>query len=177
MLVLIFAALGAVPTAEAAVDYVFEIDGILGDSQTQPNSIEVLAFSWGASRSGPNKKDLHLQELNAVKNVDRTSPPLFGRLAQGARIPSMELLGRKPGDRPLIYLRYCFQDVQVASISQGDSRDSETPTETVSFAYGAASQQYTIQKADGSAGDSVFAGWNATTGQLIAGYPSPCGGF
>jgi type VI protein secretion system component Hcp len=88
------------------------------------------------------------------------------------------LIGRKAGGREqIVFLRWCFQDVRVSSISQGDSAGgSPAPTENVSFAYGSASQQYTKQSADGSADGTVFAGWNATQGALISTYPTPCGG-
>jgi type VI secretion system secreted protein Hcp len=177
VVVTIFAAFGVVPTAEAAVDYFLEIDGIPGESQDakQAKSIEVLSFSWGASRASTDKKDVRLQDLSILKNVDVASPPLFQRLAQGAPISSMELLGRKSGAEQQIFLRYCFQDVQVTSVNQSDSRGSTSPIESVNFAYGAFSEQYTRQDPDGSLGQTVFAGWNATAGQLIVSYPSPCG--
>jgi type VI protein secretion system component Hcp len=95
----------------------------------------------------------------------------------GARscIPSMELLGRRTGVSAQDFLRYCFQGVRVSSTQQADSRGSAAPTASVSFTYGAVSQQYAQQRPNGSLGASVFAGWNAVNNQLIATYPNPCG--
>lgn len=168
--------LAVAPTANAAVDYFLEIDGVPGESQDaqQAGSIDVLSFSWGATNSRGRGRT-QLQDLQIVKNVDVASPVLFERLVQGANVASMELLGRKAGGSSQVFLRYCFQGVRVASIQQADSRNSATPTESVSFSYSAVSEQYAPQKANGTLGATVFAGWNAVSNQLISAYPSPCG--
>lgn len=174
----VFAALGAVAPAEAAVDYFLEVDGVAGESRDakEAKAIDVLSYSWGAVGGG-DKKTPRLQDLNFTHRVDAASPVLFQRLVQGTVIPSAELIGRKAGDTPIIFLRWCFQDVQVSSISQAGNSQADAPNESVSLAYGSASQQYTRQNADGSAGGTVFAGWNATQGALITTYPNPCGGM
>lgn len=165
-----------VPSAQAAVDYFLEVDGVPGESQDaqHANSIDVLSYSWGAAGGGGRGRP-QLQDLQIVKNVDVASPLLFQRLVQGANIPSMELLGRRTGVSSQDFLRYCFQGVRVSSTQQADSRGSAAPTESVSFSYSAVSQQYAPQRPNGSLGASVFAGWNAVNNQLIATYPNPCG--
>jgi type VI protein secretion system component Hcp len=94
---------------------------------------------------------------------------------QGTTIPSVELIGRKAGESQLVFLRYCLQDVRVTSIQQSGSSGEDFSQENVSFGYAAFSQQYTPQDAKGGGLPSVFAGWNSTTGDLIATYPDPCG--
>jgi type VI secretion system secreted protein Hcp len=174
----IFAALGVVAPAEAAVDYFLEVNGVPGESQDAKfaKSIDVEAYSWGASANGDRKASkVNLQAMSISKRVDVASPALFQRLVQGTTIPSVELVARKAGETQLVFLRYCLQDVQVTSIQQSGSGGADSSQENVTFAYGAFSQQYTPQDAKGSGGPSVFAGWNATTGDLIATYPNPCG--
>ncbi|HEX6652391.1 MAG TPA: type VI secretion system tube protein Hcp [Thermoleophilaceae bacterium] len=176
----VFAALGVVAPAEAAVDYFLEVDGVPGESRDakEAKAIDVLSYSWGAFGVA-DKKGLaspRLQDLSFTHRVDAASPVLFQRLVQNTVIPSAELIGRKVGDQPIIFLRWCFQDVQVSSISQSGNEGSDSPSENVTLAYGSASEQYTRQNADGSAGGTVFAGWNATQGALITTYPNPCGG-
>ena len=174
----IFAALGVVTPAEAAVDYFLEVNGVPGESRDAKfaKSIDVFSYSWGASANSEKKGNrVNLQDLSVSKNVDVASPALFQRLVQGTTIPSVELIARKAGETQLVFLRYCFQDAHVTSISDGGSRGGDTPTENVTFGYAAVSEQYTPQDAKGSGGPSVFAGWNATTGDLIATYPDPCG--
>jgi type VI secretion system secreted protein Hcp len=172
----VLSSLVVVPSAQAAVDYFLEIDGVAGESQDaqHANSIDVLSYTWGAAGGGGSGRP-QLQDLQIVKSVDVASPVLFERLVQGANIPSMELLGRKTGASSQDFLRYCFQGVRVSSTQQADSRGSAAPTESVSFSYNAVSQQYVPQRPDGSLGASVFAGWDAVNNQLIATYPNPCG--
>ena len=170
----IFAAFGVVAPAQAAVDYFLEIDGVTGESQDAKfqKAIDVQSYSWGASN---DKKGVRLQDVSVSKFVDLASPPLFQRLAQGTTIPSMELIARSAGGEQVIFLRYCFQNVQVSSVSHGGNTGGENPREQVSFAYGAVSEQYSSQDSKGGIDQTVFAGWNATTGQLIPSYPANCG--
>jgi type VI secretion system secreted protein Hcp len=173
----IFAALGVVAPAEAAVDYFLEINGVPGESQDAKfaKSIDVFDYSWGATADGDRKgSTVNLEDLTVTKRVDVASPALFQRLVQGTTIPSVELIGRKAGETQFVFLRYCLQDVQVTSIQHSGSGGEDSSQENVSFAYAAVSQQYTQQNATGGE-SSVFAGWNATTGALIATYPNPCG--
>jgi type VI secretion system secreted protein Hcp len=174
----IFAALGVVAPAEAAVDYFLEVNGVPGESQDAKfaKSIDVEAYSWAASANSEKKGNtVNLSDLSISKRVDVASPALFQRLVQGTTIPSVELIARRAGESQLVFLRYCLEDVQVTSIQQAGSGGEDSSQENVSFAYAAVSQQYTPQDAKGSGGPSVFAGWNATTGDLIATYPNPCG--
>ena len=178
-IVSIFAALGVVAPAEAAVDYFLEVNGVPGESHDSKfaKSIDVFSYSWAASANSDKKGNkVNLSDLNVSKNVDVASPALFQRLVQGTTIPSVELIGRKAGESQLVFLRYCLQDVRVTSIQQsGSTGGDDFSQENVSFAYATFSQQYTPQDAKGSGGPSVFAGWNATTGDLISTYPNPCG--
>ena len=178
-IVSIFAALGVVAPAEAAVDYFLEVNGVPGESHDSKfaKSIDVQSYSWGASANSEKKGNkVNLSDLNVSKNVDVASPALFQRLVQGTPIPSVELIGRMAGESQLVFLRYCFQDARVTSIQHaGSGGGGDSPTENVSFGYGAVSLQYTPQDAKGGGLPSVFAGWNATTGELIATYPDPCG--
>ena len=159
----------------AAADLFLEVQGVPGESQDaqQRNSIDIRSYSWGASGGGEARPAL--QELAVVKNVDIASPLLFQRLVTGAQIPSVELIARTAGANPFVYLRLCFQDVTVSSIKQSAGTAENVSTENASFSYGAVSQQYSAQTPTGGAGQTVFSGWNATTGTLIQTYPASCG--
>jgi type VI secretion system secreted protein Hcp len=177
-IVSIFAALGVVAPAEAAVDYFLEVNGVPGESHDSKfaKSIDVFSYSWAGSANSEKKGNkVNLSDLNVSKRVDVASPALFQRLVQGTTIPSVELIGRKAGESQLVFLRYCLQDVRVTSIQQSGSSGEDFSQENVSFGYAAFSQQYTPQDAKGGGLPSVFAGWNSTTGDLIATYPDPCG--
>ena len=120
----IFAALGVVTPAEAAVDYFLEVNGVPGESHDSKfaKSIDVQSYTWGASANSEKKGNkVNLSDLNVSKNVDVASPALFQRLVQGTTIPSVELIGRKAGESQLVFLRYCFQDARVTSIQHAGS--------------------------------------------------------
>ena len=170
----VFAALGVVAPAEAAVDYFLEVSGVPGESldAKQAKSIDVRSWSWGASN---DKKAIRLSDFHFTHNVDVASPPLFQRLVTGTTIPSAELIGRKAGENQFIFLRLCFENVQVSSIQQAGNSGADVPRESVSFSYGSLSEQYTQQSNTGGIGNTVFAGWNATQGALILTYPANCG--
>jgi type VI secretion system secreted protein Hcp len=170
----VFAAFGVVAPAEAAVDYFLEVNGVQGESQDAKfaKSIDIESYAWGASNG---RKGVTLQDLSITKRLDLASPPLFQRLVQGTSIPSMELIGRKAGETQQIFLRFCFQDVQVSSVSQGGGTGGDNPSEHVTFGYTSVSEQYTAGNPDGKTGTTVFAGWNSSTGDLIGTYPNPCG--
>ena len=174
----VFAAFGVVAPAEAAVDYFLEVNGVPGESQDAKlaKAIDVLSYSWGASQSTDKKSGPRLGDLVITHRVDLASPPLFQRLATNTTIPSAELIARKAGEDQFIFLRFCFQNVQVTSIQQSGKSGDDVPTEQVSFSYGAVSEQYTQQDNTGGIGTTVVAGWNATQGALIQTYPANCGG-
>ena len=135
----IFAALGVVAPAEAAVDYFLEVNGVPGESRDAKfaKSIDVFSYSWGASANSEKKGNrVNLQDLSVSKRVDVASPALFQRLVQGTTIPSVELIARKAGETQLVFLRYCLQDVRVSSIQQsGSTGGDDFSQENVSFAY------------------------------------------
>jgi type VI secretion system secreted protein Hcp len=179
----VFAAFGVAAPAEGA-DYFLEINGIPGESQDakQAKSVEVISYAWGVSRppttssTGGSGGKPTLKELTINKRVDVASPTLFRRLAAGQIISSMELIGRKSGATPVIFLRYCFQNVQVTSIEHTGADGAEpAPSEKVTFFYVSVSEQYTRHNADGTIAQTVFAGWNSSTGVLISTYPTTCG--
>jgi type VI secretion system secreted protein Hcp len=173
----VFAAFGVVAPAEAAVDYFLEVNGVPGESQDakMAKAIDVLSYSWGASQNADKKSGPRLGDLVITHNVDLASPPLFQRLVTGTTIPSAELIARKAGENQFIFLRFCFENVQVTSIQQSGKTTDDVPTEQVSFGYAAVSEQYTQQSNTGGIGNTVFAGWNATQGALIQTYPASCG--
>ena len=145
----IFAALGVVAPAEAAVDYFLEVNGVPGESHDSKfaKSIDVQSYTWGASANNEKKGNkVNLSDLNVSKNVD-------------VGVPALLLPGRARHVDPALGLVWWRR-------RRGRER-------LVRLCGGVAA--VTPQDAKGSGGPSVFAGWNATTGDLIATYPDPCG--
>ena len=173
-IVLVCAFALAVPAqASAALDMFLDLDGIQGESLDREfaNKIDVLAWSWGASRQGG--KAPNFQDFSFTKYIDRSSPALLQKLATGGPIAKGTLSVRKAGETPLVYLRFCFTGLRVSSISTGGSGGEDRLTENVTLNYATIIQKYSLQKADGSAGDSFQFGWDLVR-QLQFGSSSDC---
>src|SRR4051794_32770794 len=155
----IAATLAAAPMAGAADDYFLKIDGVAGESQGvgTTGAIEVDGFEWGAENkntissasTGAGTVKAQLKELTIQKKVDASSPVLFQKLAQATLLTGMELVARKSGPTPLIYMRYTFQPVFVTSQTHSGSGDDGVE-ETLMLTYGAVRQTYTKQTATGA---------------------------
>ena len=146
------------------------IDSRRGNRDAQHgNSIDVLSYS-GAPRRRRHWANA-AQDLQIGKSW-RGKPAVFELLVKGANIPSMGAGGLRPGVAARI-----SRTAQAGECSPPSrrSRGSAGTHENVSFSYSAVSQQYVPQRADGSLGPTVFAGWDAVNNQLIATYPNPCG--
>jgi type VI secretion system secreted protein Hcp len=188
MVVSLVAAFAVAPAAGAADDYFLRIEGIPGESNaagfvgTIP--IDVRSFDWsaenpttvGSASSGAGSPKARLNELTVDKSVDAASVPLFQRLAQSKPINSMELIVRRAGTTPFIFLRYCFQTVFVTSQKQSGSTGDVV--ETVNFAYRSVTQTYTPQTTTGTPTPFEF-GWDQTTNAIadpfaIGTGPSAC---
>ena len=70
---------------------------------------------------------------------------------------------RKAGETPVEYLKYKFGTVFVESVQwSGSSGGDDTPTESVSFAFGKMQIDYQPQGQDGKPlGGAVHGGWDA----------------
>ena len=134
-IVLVCAFALAVPAqASAAVDMFLDLDWIQGESRdaTFPNTIEVLAWSWGASRSKYKHANLPVTSA-ALKSIDMSSPALMEQLLTGGTIPNGSLRVRSPGAPPLVFLRLCFTGLRVSAISSGGSGGQDRLTENVTL--------------------------------------------
>ena len=172
-IVLVCAFALAVPAqASAAVDMFLDLDGIQGESRDAqfPNTIDVLAWSWGASRE--RDKPVNVQGISLTKYIDRSSPALMQRLAIGGTISNGSLRVRKAGENPLVYLRLCFTGIRVSAISTGGSGGEDRLTENVTLNFATVIERYTQQSATGVAGPSFRFGWDLV--QRLQFGPSDC---
>jgi type VI secretion system secreted protein Hcp len=180
----IAAAFAVAPTANAATDYLLEIDGVPGESTAVKNAIDVNAFSWGAENTttigsatgGAGTGKASFNKLQIDKNVDVATTALFQKLTTGQHIPSVELVARKAGS-PAPYLRYCLRTVFVTSQEQAGSAGDDAPQESVEFTFGSMQQSYARQTATGALMSPVFSGWDVMSNLTISSaYQSSCGG-
>jgi type VI secretion system secreted protein Hcp len=171
----ILAAFGVAPVAQGAEDYFLQIDSnppIQGESLDAafPDAIEIKSFHWSANNgvtipgAGLGGRGTHLDLLTVQKRVDSASPALFLVCATRREIPSMKLTVRRAGADPFVYLQYRFTHVVVSSVSP--SGDGDAMRETVTFAYGALTQQYKQQTATGTDSPVFESGWNQLLRQI-----------
>ena len=155
-----------------AFDAFLKLDGIPGESTDDKHKdwIELLSYSWGASQmasatssssGGASTERADFQDFNIVKLLDKASPKLAVKCADGSHIKEVTIeLCRAGGDK-VKYMEYKMKECIVSSVSVGGAGGGEEPSESVTLNYGSIEWNYTQQKrADGSGGGQVAGGWD-----------------
>ena len=160
-----------------AFDIFLKVDGIKGESSDAQHreEIEVASFSWGASQQGTTSAGggagagkASFQDLHVFMSVSRAGPQLFLACAQGRHIKTAVLTCRRAGGREQHdFLRYTLSDVLVSSYQTNGQAEHGVPVDQVSFKYAQVKVEYRPQKADGSLGAPVTAGWNLKTNEPL----------
>src|ERR687895_646799 len=157
----------------AVVDYFLKVYGIEGESQDDKHKgeIDLESWSWGASQAGTSPAGggggagkVSMQDFHFVMKVNKATPKLILACAKGDHIPKSVLTCRKAGGNQEEFLKYTFSDVLISSYQTGGSGGSDiVPTEQISFNYAKMEVEYKEQKADGTLGGAVKAGWDLKT--------------
>ena len=161
-----------------AFDTFLSLDGLPGESTRKgfEGWIEIFSFSWGASNpttvgthsSGMSAGKVTISSFNVMKKTETSSATLFQKCCTGQHfVKATVACNKASGDKtkPLTFLQYDFTEVYVESIQwSGSSGGDDTPTESVSFAFGAVKVTYTPQQTTGSAAPKPqVAQWSQTT--------------
>jgi type VI secretion system secreted protein Hcp len=159
-----------------AFDTFLDIKDVPGESTAKgmEGKIEIFSFSFGASNpvtigstaSGGGGGKVSLSSFNVMKKTEKSSPLLFKACAAGNHYDKAVITLRKAGGAAgqVTFLTYEFETVYVESIQwSGSSGGDDTPTESVSFAFGKVTVTYTPQDKAGKAGQPVVASWDTTT--------------
>lgn len=136
------------------------------------NTIEIYSFSWGASNpvtvgsgtGGMSGGKVSVSSFNVMKKTDKASPELFAACCTGKHYGKATVTMRKAGGKQETFLVYTFTEVMVESVQwSGSSGGDDTPTESLSLAFGKVEISYTAQKPDGTMDSSpVKAVWDLT---------------
>ncbi|MDQ3862856.1 MAG: type VI secretion system tube protein Hcp [Actinomycetota bacterium] len=103
-----------------------------------------------------------------VTNVSQVSPQLFLACAAGRHIQTAVLTCRRAGgSNQQDFLEYTLSDVLVASYHTGGQAEDSIPVDEVSFKYAQVKVEYRPQRADGSLGAPITAGWNLKTNEPL----------
>lgn len=161
----------------AAVDYFLKIDGIEGESHDDKHKgeIDLESWSWGESQSGTHSGGggggagkVHMQDFHFVMKVNKSSPKLLLACATGEHIKEATLTCRKAGKEQQEYLKIKMTDLLVSSYQTGGSAGSSVvPSDQISVNYSKIEFEYKEQKADGSLGGSVKAGYDLKANKKI----------
>ena len=159
-----------------AFDTYVELTDIPGEATAKgfEGKIEIYSFSWGASApvtigpgtTGMSASRVSISSFNVMKKTDKASPRLFKAACLGEHITQMKVSMRKQtgtGGQDS-FLIYTFDEVMVESVQwSGSSGGDDTPTESVSFAFGKVTVEYKEQGKDGklTAGTPIV--WDART--------------
>lgn len=157
----------------SVVDYFLKIDGIDGESpdKKHPGEIEIDSMSFGAVQHGTAARGggsgagkVSFSDFHFSKHVDKASPKLFLACASGEHLKKMTLTCRKAGKEQQEYLKVVMEDCLVSSYSVGGSgHGGALPADSISINMSSCDFDYKEQKADGTLGGSVKAGWSVKT--------------
>jgi type VI secretion system secreted protein Hcp len=147
-----------------AMDMFIKIGALKGESRDSKfkDTIDVLAWSWGASNSGSahsgggaGSGKANIQDLSLTKYIDASSPALLLACCKGTHIDKATLTMRKAGDKPLEYLVIEFDEVLITSLSTGGSGGEDRLTENVTLNFAKFTLSYTPQDSKGVPGTAV----------------------
>jgi type VI secretion system secreted protein Hcp len=158
------------PTTHGAVDYFLKIDGIDGESQDSKHKgeFQLLSFDFGATQAsamdytggGHGAGKVSFSAFNFVKQTDKGTPKLLNACATGAHIPKAVLVARKAGKEQQEYYKVTLTDILVTKVELTGDHTSPLPMDDIHFNYSKIEVEYKEQKADGTLGGSVKAGYD-----------------
>jgi type VI secretion system secreted protein Hcp len=150
----------------AAFDAFLKLEGVPGEALATGHKDEIVidSFSMGVSRpaatGGTQTGRAQFSDISFSHRLDKASPILMLRCAQGTHIPTAVLTCRTVGARQDIFYVIRLTDVVVTSVSIGGAAGGDRPTETFSLNYARIEWEYIPQLPTGGLGDPVRATWN-----------------
>ena len=150
-----------------------KLSGESGDQLTpsKTKAFELSSFtldasnpiSIGSATTGAGAGKVKFEPFQFVKPVDKYTAELFQDLSSGTKIPSIEIVVRRPGDNglenPLI--QYMLKPVILTNLHiSGESRSA---TETIQAEFGAVQFAVYAQKPNGQSTVTSTGGWNQIT--------------
>lgn len=161
----------------ALVDYFLKIDGIAGESPDAKHKeeIEIESFSWGETQAGTMARGggggagkVQMQDFHFVMKVNKASPKLFLACANGEHVKKAVLTCRKAGKEQQEYLKVTFSDLLISSFQTGGQGASDVlPMDQISFNFAKVEMEYKEQKADGTLGGTVKAGYDLKLNKVV----------
>ncbi len=161
----------------AAVDYYLKIDGIAGESTDSKHKgeIDIESFSWGVTQSGAHAAGggggagkASFQDFHFVMKINKASPKLMLACANGEHIKKATLVCRKAGKEQQEFMTVTMSDLLISSFQTGGSGHGDIlPTDQISLNFAKIEFEYKEQKADGTLGGAVKAGYDLKANKAV----------
>jgi type VI secretion system secreted protein Hcp len=161
----------------AHVDFFLKIEGIDGESKDHKHkdSIDLQSWSWGETQSGSHAAGggggagkVAMQDFSFAMHVNKASPKLLLACATGEHLKSALLTCRKAGKEQIEFLKIKLTDCLISSYQTGGHGSSDiVPVDQVSLNFAKIEFEYKEQKADGTAGGAVKAGYDVKAQQKV----------
>lgn len=158
-----------------AVDYFLKIDGIDGESadSKHKSEIDLLSYNFGAAQTGTQSSGggggagkVQMQDFHFNMHINKATPKLLLACATGEHIKKAVLTCRKAGKEQQEYLKVTFSDLLVSSYNTGGS-GADIPVESISLNFAKIEFEYKEQKADGTLGGAVKAGYDLKANKAV----------
>lgn len=155
----------AIP-AHAAFDAFLKLEGVPGEATATGNRDEIVidSFSMGLSRPSGSAGGPQFSDISFTHQLDKASPLLMLRCAQGTHIQTAVLTCRTVGASSLVFYKITLTDVVVTSVSVSGASGGDRPTESFSLNYARIEWEYIPQLPTGGAGTPVRASWDLARG-------------
>ena len=168
ILLLVACVLWTALSAQAAFDAFLKLDDVPGEATATGHKDEIVidSFSMGITRPAPTGGGgtqtgrPQFTDISFSHRLDKASPILMLRCAQGTHIPTAVLTCRNVGARQDVFYKITLTDVLVTSVSVGGASGGDVPTESFSLNYAQIQWEYIPQLATGGMGEPVRATWN-----------------
>lgn len=154
--------------AHAIIDFYLDLDGVPGESTAVGHEDEIVIESFQMGVSRPEGAQPAFTDLNFSKALDKASPLLMLKCAQGAIIPNAVLTCRTgtSGGKPVAFYVIRLTNVKVSQVSVAGAAGGGTkPGENFSLNYETIEWEYTPVNNTGGTGQLVKAKWSLKTGQ------------
>jgi type VI secretion system secreted protein Hcp len=161
----------------AIADYFLKLDGIEGEAQDSKhkNEIDLESWSWGETQTGTHVAGggggagkVAMQDFHFVMRVNKASPKLLLACATGQHIKEATLTCRKAGKEQQEFLKVKFTDLLVSSYQTGGSANGDVvPLDQISLNFAKIEIEYKEQKADGTLGGAVKAGYDLKANKQV----------
>lgn len=153
-----------------AYDMFLKIGSLKGESQDQTYKdwIDIVSWSWTLHNSGTahvgggsGGGKVAVGDITVSKFVDLCTPDLTLHCCKGSHYDTAELVVRKAGDKPLVYLHFKLKQVLITSIATGAHKAEEDKiSEQITLNFREFDEQYTQQLASGGTGTQPDVKWD-----------------